>query len=90
MAHFIGYVAGSRAPVSRLGTKSSGLLATAQGWTLGATVRVSHFQGEDRVSIYLTPGSSGGGSDLFLGEFTQANFDALRSGKKVTLPKGGN
>lgn len=60
MAHFIGYVQGrSKTTASRLGTKTTGLTARAQGWDIGGEVTMSHdSKGRDCVTFRLTCGSN--------------------------------
>lgn len=59
MAHFIGYLKGSRGEVSRLGRKTTGVDATARGWDIGGGVRVFHRNGCDHVEFVLNGGSNG-------------------------------
>lgn len=64
MAQFIGFLAGGRSEVSRLGTKSSGMRAEARGWNLGGRVEMDHLtslgaDGSDIVHLYVTAGSNG-------------------------------
>lgn len=42
MAHFIGRVQGNRGEASRLGSKDSGMDATARGWRIGGSVYCFH------------------------------------------------
>ena len=58
MAHFYGIVKGNKGEESRCGTKSSGLLATAQGWDIGGKVRIDHIQGRDVVTLGFSGGSN--------------------------------
>lgn len=59
MAQFRGTIEGQRGPASRLGSKKSGLSVTANGWSIGATVRLVHNdeRGEDEIDVCLTSGS---------------------------------
>jgi hypothetical protein len=53
-----------------LGGPKSGLSASANGWDIGADVHL--FVGredQDRVDIYLTTGSNGGGRSVHLGQW---------------------
>jgi len=61
MAHFIGYVKGNRGEASRLGSKSSGMDATARGWNIGGSVWVGYDEerGEDFVDLQIDSGSNG-------------------------------
>jgi len=70
MAHFYGEVNGrSRTSAYRCGTKGSGLSATANGWTIGAHVVLTHEvrmvdgvkKEFDCITIYATGGSRGSG-----------------------------
>lgn len=71
MAHFIGFINGSRGEASRLGTKNSGIEARAQGWNIGGRVAVRHnaTTGKDEVTLEVTTGSNGSGHSLCLGTF---------------------
>ena len=76
MAHFIGYLQGSRSRVSRLGTPASGITATAQGWNIGGEVTVSVDQdGNDVVEFVLTTGSNARGFKTIVAQYV--------NGKKV-------
>jgi hypothetical protein len=60
MAHFYGTVIGRRLGIStRCGDASTGLIATANGWTIGGTVSVSYnpTTKSDEVTFHLTKGS---------------------------------
>ena len=68
MAQFRGTVGGNRGAASRLGTKSSGLTTTCNGWDDGVTVH-AHYdeeEGEDVFEIYVTGGSNGRKGDRHL------------------------
>ncbi len=69
MAHFRGTIEGNRGAVSRLGSRNSGLRVTAHGWGIGATVNISHFEGEDIITIWLNAGSGHGNQRRSLGSF---------------------
>lgn len=69
MAHFFGKLIGGRGETTRLGTKASGLQATAQGWDIGARVEVNHVDGTDVVTIHLTHGSNDATAHKTLGSF---------------------
>jgi hypothetical protein len=56
---------------SRLGSKSSGLEVTANGWTIGATVRIVHVDGKDVVRVYKTSGSSYEGKSELIAEYSE-------------------
>lgn len=59
MAQFRGTIRGVRGGgASRLGTKSSGLVVTANGWDTGARVELLHRAGRDVVIVYRTGGSN--------------------------------
>ena len=81
MAHFYGSMEGSRpTPVTRCGTKSSGLNGHLRGWDLGAKVFVSYNEAtdSDRVTVWLTAGSNGAGHDVLLFSGTRQEYEALR------------
>lgn len=73
MAQYRGTVSGQRGTASRLGSKSSGLTVTANGWDIGARVVVNHEDGRDSVSVFLTHGSNNGGHAQCLGMFRLAS-----------------
>lgn len=58
MAQFRGTIQGQRGLASRLGTKDSGLVVTANGWDTGVTVELVHSGGVDEVRVYRTGGSN--------------------------------
>jgi hypothetical protein len=62
MSRFYGSMQGSRGEATRCGTTVSGVTAHVRGWLVGAIVTVETCGqcGEDRVSVGLTGGSSGG------------------------------
>lgn len=69
MAHFISYIKGCRGEASRLGSKNSGIRASAQGWNCGMTIYGSHsnLTGNDKFCVNATTGSNGGGNSTWLG-----------------------
>jgi hypothetical protein len=72
MAHFISYIKGCRGEASRLGSKDSGIRASAQGWNCGISVqgrmdRMEH----DRFSAFANTGSNGNGNSTWLGSCTK-------------------
>lgn len=62
MARYRGTVQGQRGVASRLGGTGSGLTVRADGWNVGARVRIAPCAvcGEDRVSVERTGGSNSG------------------------------
>jgi len=60
MARFRGTVKGNREETSRLGTITSGIQVTCNGWNLGVTVTgmVDRETGEDKFRIEITGGST--------------------------------
>jgi hypothetical protein len=77
MAQYIGYLQGQRREVSRLGTKKSGLVATAQGWEVGARIYISWNEKtqEDEVWIYATSGTNGRRNAKLLGKITAKDLE---------------
>lgn len=53
MAHFYGWLKGSRGETTRCGTKSSGIWAKVQSWKTRASVQIDDNDGVDRVSLYI-------------------------------------
>ena len=60
MAHFRGTVEGSRGEASRLGTKNSGLLVSANGWDIGVDVELDFDEDlhQDVVRVFKTEGTN--------------------------------
>ena len=79
MAQFRATIQGNRGDASRLGTKSSGLDVTCNGWNLGASASVGYDEDkeEDYVNINLTTGSSYSGKYLPLFYGTQAEVNKI-------------
>ena len=75
MAHFRGTLQGSRGEASRLGTKGSDLIVTADGWNFGVVVTLSYNSelDEDEAFITLTSGSDGGPT-RFLGKYRKGDL----------------
>lgn len=73
MAHFIGYLQGSRGEASRLGTKKSGITASVNGWDFGIKVCLYHDEttGKDKATVYSTDGSNGYGKGKLIGIFEE-------------------
>ena len=75
MAHFIGFLNGrAKTQVSRLGTKSTGISARAQGWDIGGRIDCAHNpnigpDGTDIISLYVTSGSNATTHELYIGSF---------------------
>ena len=69
MAQFRATIRGNREEASRLGTKKSGIEAHINSWVVGVAIYAAHdvSNKEDRFSIYITSGSSGG-NESFIGE----------------------
>jgi hypothetical protein len=66
MAHFYGTVQGHRGEASRLGSKASGISATASGWNIGGEIRAVYDEQlkTDVVRLYVTHGSNSSRSTL--------------------------
>lgn len=73
MAQFRGTLEGQRGAASRLGSKKSGLNVTANGWNIGANVRLRHLKEDGRerdiMHVSVTGGSHGG--EIFTLSFNQ-------------------
>ena len=64
MTHFRGTIQGNRGGTSRLGSKNSGLTATADEWDIGATVKARYNETLKCDEIVVTIDSgSGYGND---------------------------
>lgn len=66
MAQFRGTLEGNRGQASRLGTKKSGISASADGWSIGFNIAANYdtTKEQDYVSAELTGGSGGYNSRL--------------------------
>lgn len=72
MAQYRATIEGQRGTASRLGSKQSGMVAHVDGWHTGATVRISHVDGRDLVSVYRTGGSNRGTSEVLVAQWFAA------------------
>lgn len=72
MAQFRSIIRGQRGEASRLGSKQSGMVAHVDGWHTGATIRIDHVDGRDRVSVYRTSGSGHGQSTIMVAQWFAA------------------
>ena len=77
MAQYRGTIKGSRGEASRLGTKSSGLQVSANGWDIGVDVilRYDSQDQSDVVEVYLTGGSNDKKQRRLLGVFDSNHLD---------------
>lgn len=64
MAHFRAVIKGQRGEASRLGSKTSGLKAVVNGWTVGCMVEARREGDKDVFRVYKTNGSNGTGHML--------------------------
>lgn len=68
MAQFRGTLQGNRGMASRLGHKSTGLIATVDGWHGGVSVVAQHNDAMgDYFEVYATGGSSRQHADVYIG-----------------------
>ena len=81
MSHFYCSMQGSRGPATRCGTKQSGHECHIRGWDLGVRVK-AEFKGCDQFRIYITAGSNGNFSDVYLGTVREPGW----SGKFEFIP----
>ncbi len=56
MAQYIGRIRGRKGVLTRLGSKPSGLLVTANGWNDGVAVQIENVNGRDMFCVYRTGG----------------------------------
>jgi hypothetical protein len=84
MSRFYGSLAGqARTIATRRGSAKSGTTAHVRGWDVGARVVArphSLRPDEDTLEVYMTHGSNGEGSDVFLG------LVCLKAGKPTFYP----
>ena len=79
MAHYYSRIKGHRGEATRCGSKSSGIAARADSYSVGARIEINwaaQLQ-SDVVTIYATTGSSSNGSRIF--SYT------IQDGKRVIL-----
>ena len=79
MAHYYSRIKGHSGEATRCGSKSSGITARADSYSVGARIEINwsaQFQ-SDVVTIYATTGSSSNGSRIF--SYT------IQDGKRVIL-----
>lgn len=79
MAHYYSRIKGHRGEATRCGSKSSGITARADSYSVGARIEInwSAELQSDVVTIYATTGSSSNGSRIF--SYT------IQDGKRVIL-----
>lgn len=79
MAHYYSRIKGHRGEATRCGSKSSGITARADSYSVGARIKInwSAQLQSDVVTIYATTGSSSDGSRIF--SYT------IQDGKRVVL-----
>lgn len=79
MAHYYSRIKGHRGEATRCGSKSSGITARADSYSVGARIEInwSAQLQSDVVTIYATTGSSSNGSRIF--SYT------IQDGKRVVL-----
>ena len=85
MAQFRGTIQGQLGEVSRLGGKSTGLTANANGWRLGVKVE-AHYDaetGEDCFKVYVTGGSNGNGSGDLIAVIRPTNIKLYNASELV-------
>jgi hypothetical protein len=77
MAQYYGTIQGNKGEASRLGHKTSGLIATASGWHLGAKVYLYWNEESqcDVIRICVTDGSNGSQEKCV---FEGTNIEQLR------------
>lgn len=71
MAQYIGRLKGGRQAITRLGHKTTGLQAEANGWNIGAKIWINWNEEKqrDEVVIYKTSGSGHRKSDEVIATF---------------------
>lgn len=69
MAQFYAEIQGNRGEATRMGTKASGVRGHIRGWNVGATVELTHTDGEDICIVMPTGGSSRDDSNIIVRPF---------------------
>lgn len=77
MAHFLGSISGGGHEVTRTGNRSSGIVATANGWNVGVRVVIANIDGLDTVQVYRTGGSNARTAGQLIATFT-ADSEVIR------------
>ena len=86
MSRFYASIQGNRGGATRQGTTNSEMSGHVRGWHVGAKVYMLPQEEDgskdqvDAVQIYLSGGSTGCHSDVFIGKFTQEDLQ-----KKITV-----
>jgi hypothetical protein len=74
MTHFYAEIQGNKGVASRQGSKSSGIWGHIRGWSSGVRVEGKVDQkGNDVFHVYMTCGSGGMGSDVYLGKIVNGD-----------------
>lgn len=71
MAHFRAKIQGSRGEASRLGTKTSGMWASVDGWNVGVFITVVHENGRDCIRVFRNKGSNGHTNNDLIAEIVE-------------------
>ena len=83
MAHFRATIQGTRGEASRLGTKSTGIQASINGWDIGLNVDIIHNEaGQDKILVSLTGGSNQKGEKVYLAGLTRKDLDRMLNTRK--------
>jgi hypothetical protein len=77
MAQFRATIEGQRGQASRLGSKTSGMVAKVNGWDSGVMVYAEHVDGKDRFEVMATKGSNSGERKL-LGYVDDNGFHPIK------------
>lgn len=78
MARYIGFIRGNRGEASRLGSKDSGISASARGWNCGARIKIREMNnGGDQCTVYADQGSNGG-DDRWVAQIKHDQEDGYR------------
>lgn len=64
MAHFRATIKGQKGEASRLGSKSSGIVAEINGWDRGIRVYAEFKDGKDHFVVVSTGGSNGNRKEI--------------------------
>lgn len=67
MSRFYGSLQGTRGEATRQGSANSGLRAHIRGWDVGIKVYAKDVNGKDVFDVYVSSGSNGKHSDIFIG-----------------------
>lgn len=76
MAHFYAQIHGNKGEATRCGSKNSGIYSHTRGWKVGCETIIHYDEdsGKDKISIYLTSGSTYDRTRILIGTYTEEDL----------------